>query len=927
MGDNCVGIHPSLVNAAGGDTSVRSSQPRARSRFKAEIAKLPLRFAHAVGLKCATVAPEEDPQSRYLSTLSHDKMNSTDVLMELMYFIGNYQNTAPDSDEMKKLSDFQLYNIYRNFKEHGELVTALQEFIRDKAWGGDGEPRGDQQELVKYVRSMCHTLEETRNEVEKLLTERKIAIDFKVGATSDDSQRVSILKVLNEAWIAAKGDGGNHPIQYIAESLIEGMIDRACERGDESTVHLTKLNQELLGLGRVRPALLFPLLRNALRRVKIPEPRKKAAKIAVILTSKQDKQLLWELFYPLYYAMIRQNDGSRMAKHALLEAMENITGSGRGGETITIPKLANAQDQFSVMVAIHELASYACRRGNEHFDSAVERVLEDQKEFRGETAKTFLEIAEELLLFDDSARVREIIRKNYERRSRADTVESRKAEAAVEDSVPRLDAALANFDRRNPRLVKEVLRDTWEKVKHGGRSRPATNLEGEVSRTSREREFSKSPKAIGDTKLSLTPLRVALENLLNVREAFEREGVLKLDTLAAALEQALRIAGVRGRTQRRELAQTVIERLASQQRTSSQRELLIPLLDAMYHQLERREDANQEFTAALRGFEPRKIWKESYAQVKDVETRAQPVDIQELLQIQDEVDLADGFHDIARQVLRQFLLDPPNEATFKAAVKQHLLEEKVTVLLRKGFTEDQAAGILELADKIKLEGRSRLVRDALRELIEEQEGWTDDEQIVETAVQPLRTDMTEIDHDVYDEYLEPFFAEICTRFKSGSYDDVDDIVTEIGPEIGEKLKSSSFEEVLNVSGFCARQSWIINYFSESSGDLEQALALLVDSIRASANRILEREYGYKPQFRSNPRNDRFEEISRSSSDLFAAFDAYLVERRFDIYEAQTSGLVATLAAMPPVSAMATEGGIRDRNGRLPGTLTRSGVKK
>ena len=125
MGDNCVGIHPSLVNAAGGDTSVRSSQPRARSRFKAEIAKLPLRFAHAVGLKCATVAPEEDLQSRYLSTLSHDKMNSTDVLMELMNFIGDYENTAPESEQMRKLSNYQLYSLYRNFKEHGELVSAL----------------------------------------------------------------------------------------------------------------------------------------------------------------------------------------------------------------------------------------------------------------------------------------------------------------------------------------------------------------------------------------------------------------------------------------------------------------------------------------------------------------------------------------------------------------------------------------------------------------------------------------------------------------------------------------------------------------------------------------------------------------------------------------------------------------------------------
>jgi hypothetical protein len=524
MGDNCVGIHPSLVNAAGGDTSVRSSQPRARSRFKAEIAKLPLRFAHAVGLKCATVAPQEDLQSRYLSTLSHDKMNSTEVLMELMNFIGDYEKTTPDSDEMKKLSNYQLYNIYRNFKEHGELVTALQEFIRDKAWGGDGEPRGDQQELVKYIRSMCHTLEETRNEVEKLLTERKIAIDFKVGATFDGNQKVSVLKALHDAWTDAGETAGNRPTAYITQALLKVVLDRALKRENGPALQLTALYKQFSESGEVDPSLLARVLRQA----KVVHPVREAREIAVMLVD--DSVLLKKYFHSFYDAMVRHIDGSRTAKRDVLHVVKEIKDSGEDGTKIEVPDLVEAKDDLGVWAAIHELASYASHRGNEDFDSAVKLVLNEQKMFRGQTAKDFLQVAKTLPLARDGARVREIVRKDYERRSRADTVESRKAEAAVEDSVPRLDAALANSDRSNPSLVKEVLRDTWDKVKHGGRSRPATNLEGELSRTSREREFSKSPKAIGGTKLSLTPLRVALENLLNVREAFEREGVLKLET-------------------------------------------------------------------------------------------------------------------------------------------------------------------------------------------------------------------------------------------------------------------------------------------------------------------------------------------------------------------------------------------------------------
>jgi hypothetical protein len=160
-GENCVGIHASIVNAAGGSTVVRSPQPRARSRFRSELTKLPLRVARAVGL--GTIAPDEDPQSSYLSALSDGKMKSTEVLWELMNFLGNDKNTAPDLKQMKDLSDSQLYSIYRNFKEHGELIDALQEFIaRKAAWDADDRPTDDQQEILDYLDAMCLVLKEPR---------------------------------------------------------------------------------------------------------------------------------------------------------------------------------------------------------------------------------------------------------------------------------------------------------------------------------------------------------------------------------------------------------------------------------------------------------------------------------------------------------------------------------------------------------------------------------------------------------------------------------------------------------------------------------------------------------------------------------------------------------------------------------------------
>jgi hypothetical protein len=458
MGDNCVSIHPSVVNAAGGDTSVRSSQPRARSRFKAEIAKLPLRFAHAVGLKCATVAPEEDLQSRYLSTLSQDKMNSTDVLMELMNFIGDYENTAPDSDEMKKLSDFQLYSLYRNFKEHGELISALREFGLNRASGVS-----DGQELLTYVTAMCDTLEETRNEVEKLLTERRIVFDFKVGATSDDNQKKFILEALEEAWVAAAADVGSHPIGYITQALIERSTDRACKRegGSGPVSRLTELYDQFSQLGEVKPALLRPLLTSALRRARVRDPKGRAGEIAVILAGKQDKQLLGKLFHRLYYAMVRQIDGSRRARHDLLEAINKIEEKGQKGEKTRIPEFADAQDQNSVWAAIHELTAYASHQGTEYFYEAVMRALAE-KEFKGETAENFLYQAQTLDLTGYSAIALEIMRQVYDGQLQAESAGSRRVERVDDGSEEDAQLLQPGVQTIEPELEREEIAQPQE---------------------------------------------------------------------------------------------------------------------------------------------------------------------------------------------------------------------------------------------------------------------------------------------------------------------------------------------------------------------------------------------------------------------------------------------------------------------------------
>jgi hypothetical protein len=430
MGDNCVGIHPSLVNAAGGDTSVRSSQPRARSRFKAEIAKLPLRFAHAVGLKCATVAPEEDPQSRYLSTLSHGKMKPADVLMELINFIGDYKNTAPDSDEMKKLSNYQLYSVYRNLKEHRELFNALQDFIQDKASRNEGSD--DQRELVKYVTGMVYTLKNTLHEVEELLTERKIAINTNVGTASNKKEQDLIVDALNQAWddIAQYPDKPRH---HVERALVDVTLTRAYQRGSHRASWLLQVQETYAVERKFDANILNPLLTAALKRAGLAHPRREARKISSLLV-KQDEETRDASYLRLNGALFRQIAGFSGANRNLLRAISKIEQSGDGvASKRSIPQLAYAKDQESVWAAIHELTKYASHRGNEYFDDAVRGVLEEQ-EFKGEMAERFLQHAEMLLLADDGARVREIVREVHDSQLQAASAGSQREERVDDGS-------------------------------------------------------------------------------------------------------------------------------------------------------------------------------------------------------------------------------------------------------------------------------------------------------------------------------------------------------------------------------------------------------------------------------------------------------------------------------------------------------------
>jgi len=342
MNDQITGPVGRLLNTISQGVSIRNPLPRAGARFKNEIAKLPLRLAHAAGLKCATVAPGQDEQSRYLSSLSQGEMNPMRVMMELPDLIGDNGQASLDDENLRKLSDSQLYRIYRNMKEHGELFSSLRDFIGDKV---RSEYSDDQGEVLRSLRGMLATLENTRNAVEVQLAERNIAIDFKVDATVDDEEKQAISLALNQAWKAA-GDLPELPASaHLDKGFRDVMLERSADGGNERAAKLIGLHKKLWQEGKVDSAALKLLLTDALRRAGVKHPEKDAGRITDLMVAKQDMSLLAELYEPLYHEFSQQIVGLRTDKVRLLGTIEKIRQSAGAGEKPKAPDLGAATVQ------------------------------------------------------------------------------------------------------------------------------------------------------------------------------------------------------------------------------------------------------------------------------------------------------------------------------------------------------------------------------------------------------------------------------------------------------------------------------------------------------------------------------------------------------------------------------------------------------
>ena len=86
----------------------REHWPRARARFKSEVAKIPLR----ANLGNVKVPGGTTPQAFLVQSLSRGQRTSCQIMMDLADFVLDNKSRAIDRTELGALDRLQLYRLY-----------------------------------------------------------------------------------------------------------------------------------------------------------------------------------------------------------------------------------------------------------------------------------------------------------------------------------------------------------------------------------------------------------------------------------------------------------------------------------------------------------------------------------------------------------------------------------------------------------------------------------------------------------------------------------------------------------------------------------------------------------------------------------------------------------------------------------------------
>jgi hypothetical protein len=391
-------------------------------------------------------------------------------------------------------------------------------------------------------------------------------------------------------------------------------------------------------------------------------------------------------------------------------------------------------------------------------------------------------------------------------------------------------------------ILKRSLLNTWDGIKEKSTSPASQPLKSEL-------DHARSEMLRRTTSARARRLREDDASIQDLWNTFKRTGNIDETTLKRLLTDALRGRGYNGLVNRDRAAYEIVNALTSRVRTSEQAQLLLPLLKAMHGRLKGTEGHEAELDKAIDAIKP-KARRDSFATEEDSESEEELgayIDFKEptarvpkLESITDPNLLRYEIHDMAQAISHGS--PGMSDDGFRHRARE--------MLLGKGINHETARLVLERAENINLGGRSRMVRDVLAALIEEN-----------ASAAPSQL----TDNEIYTAHLRKAFYEFADRLYQGEEPDIE-------AEIKADLMHRPPEVLYSIYRFLDRNNWLAGYIAADE-TFPPAVALFLtvaEQLDLKTRGILKERYGrdlwikyskgYNPEQEEASCRARFEDL-------------------------------------------------------------------
>ncbi len=343
--------------------NIRNPWPRARAKFKAEITKLPLLFAHGKGVgsstrspKSCTVLPpsvqtgrQKELYQSYLSKLSQPKLDVIATFVELTELADRQTHKKANTHNLAKvqakITDGQLRQLAKNFKTFAATRQSIQAVIDQIRV--QGTTSNSEKKFLTLLKTVLDNIDATGDTLRELSAKIGVEADLTIDHHHDATKQAAMQRALGSAWQEVKMGAGARAADLVRNALERSPQPVSISRQDRIKTWdaLADIWRTFEKRGTFDIATVTGLLEPALKRhgVQGGNARRELANLLVStianLTSSDEQR---ELLLLLFRAMFDQFKRTPMI--LLSDAMNSIM--ARAPKQLTVTENSEDEDLF-----------------------------------------------------------------------------------------------------------------------------------------------------------------------------------------------------------------------------------------------------------------------------------------------------------------------------------------------------------------------------------------------------------------------------------------------------------------------------------------------------------------------------------------------------------------------------------------------------